>query len=52
MIGLTFDCDWSWKETPGAQRPIKDLRGSHYSVEGIKYLKLEVVKCCQYRSSW
>lgn len=36
MIGLTCDCDWSWKETPGAQRPTKDLRGSHYAAEGIK----------------
>lgn len=32
----TYDSDWSWKETPGAQRPLKDLRGSHYAVEGIK----------------
>lgn len=36
MIGLTCDCDWSWKETPGAQRPTKGLRGSHYAAAGIK----------------
>lgn len=39
--GATCDSDWSWKETPGAQRPIKDLRESHYAVEGIKQLKVE-----------
>jgi hypothetical protein len=27
------------KETPGVQSSIKDLRGSHYAVEGIKKKK-------------